>query len=103
MQERLIFKSVLGSQFRYCPIVWMFCSMQNNDMINKLHERSFRILINDQTSNFKTLLTESSDVCNHHRNILTLLTEAYEIQNNLAPLIMETMLERKIILSNFWN
>ena len=30
-------------------------------MINKLYERSFRIVLNDQTSNFETLFAESSN------------------------------------------
>ena len=34
-------------------------------MIYKLHERNLRIVLNDQTSNFETLLVESSDICNH--------------------------------------
>ena len=60
----------------------MFCSRQTNNMINQLH----------QTSKFETLFVEDSDICNNHRNIQTLImTEAYKIQNNLAPLIMETI------------
>ena len=38
-------------------------------MINKLNGRALRIVLNDQTSNFETLLIESSGVYNHHRNI----------------------------------
>ena len=41
------------------------------------------------------LLTKSSDILNHHRNIQTLMTEAYKIQNNFAPSIMETLLKTK--------
>ena len=51
--------------------------------------------LNNQTSNFETLLAESSDICSHHKNIQTLMTEAYKIQNNLAPPIIGTMLEIK--------
>ena len=83
-RKRLIFKSIVRARFMYCPIVWMFHSMQSNSMINKLHERFLGLLLNDQTSNFKTLLAESSNICNHHRNIQKLMTEAHEIQNNLA-------------------
>ena len=67
-------RKIIRSQFNYCPIVWMFCSRQTNNMINKLHERTLRIELKDQTSNFETLLAESSDICNYHRNIQTLMT-----------------------------
>ena len=36
-QKRLIFNSVVKSQFSYCPLVWMFCSRTSNNMINKVH------------------------------------------------------------------
>ena len=48
-------------------------------------------------------LVQSSDICNDQRNIPTLMTEAYKIQNNLAHPIMETMLERKTIPYNLRN
>ena len=65
-------------------------------MINKLHEKTLRIVLNDQTSNFETLLIEHCDICNHHRNIQTLMTEAYTIQNNVAHPVMETMFKTKL-------
>ena len=72
----------------------MFCSRQINN-INNLNERALRILLNDQTSNHETLLLESSDICNNHRNIQTLMTETYKMPNNISPPIMETMLEKR--------
>ena len=38
-QKRLIFNSLIKSQFNYCPLMWMFCSRTSNNMINKIHER----------------------------------------------------------------
>ena len=100
VQKSLIFKSVIRPQFSYCPVVWFFCSRQTNKMIDK---RALRIALNDQTGDFKTLLAESSNIFNHHKNIQTLMTDVYKIQNKLAPLIMETMLERKTIPYNLRN
>ena len=48
-------------------------------MIYKLNEKALRIVLNDQASNFKTLLVESSDISNHHRDIQTLTTETHKI------------------------
>ena len=42
-QEKLLYKSTIKSQFNYCPLVWMFCSRQSNNLINKIHERSLMI------------------------------------------------------------
>lgn len=79
----------------YCPTAWMSCSGQTKNMINKLLKRPHRIALNDRTSNFKTLLAESSDICNHHKNTQTLMTKAYKIQTNLAFSITETIPEKK--------
>ena len=38
-------------------------------MINKLHERSLRILLNNYSSGFNELLENNNAVCTHHRNI----------------------------------
>ena len=52
----------------------MFCSRQTNNMINKLHERALRIVLNDQTSKIERLFADSTDICNQHRNIQILMT-----------------------------
>ena len=49
----LLYKSMIKSQFNYCPLVWMFCSRQSNNLINKVHERGLRLAQRDEikTSN----------------------------------------------------
>ena len=46
-----------------------------NNMINKLHKKALRMVLNNQISNFETLLAGSSDICDQHRNIQTLMTD----------------------------
>ena len=54
-------------------------------MINKVHERALRVLLNDHESDFEKLLHINNDVCNHHRNIQTLLIEIFKIKKGFAP------------------
>ena len=61
-------------------------------MINKVHERALRVLLNDHESDFETLLEINNDVCNHHRNIHTLYIEIFKIKKGFAPPIMECIL-----------
>ena len=56
-----------------------------DNMINKLHERSFRIILNDYSSDFIILLENNNDICNHQRNIQALLFEVCKMKNGLAP------------------
>ena len=74
----------------------MFCSKISNNMINKIHERALRLILNvDHTSHFDTLLQNNSDTCNHHRNIQTLMAAIYKIKNNLNAPIMDFMFESR--------
>ena len=47
-KKELLFKSMMKSQFNYCPLVWMFCSRNANNLINKIQERSLRLTANDK-------------------------------------------------------
>ena len=73
----------------------MFCYRQANNIINKLHERALRIVLNDHISDFEELLHKSSEMSSHHRNIQMLMTELYKIKDELAPPIMDSMLNRR--------
>ena len=43
-KRKLILNTFIDSQFSYCPLVWMFCSRKMDRKINRLHERSLRIV-----------------------------------------------------------
>ena len=94
-EKNLLFNAVLKSQFNYCPLVWMFCSRRSNNMINKVHERALMVLLGDNLSDFESLLQNNKDICSHHKNIQTLMTEMFKIKNELAPPIVDSMLERR--------
>ena len=72
-------------------------------MINKIHERALRLILNDHTSDFDTLLQNNNDTCNHHRNIQILTTEIYKMKNNLNPPTMDNTFERKNNAYNLRN
>ena len=46
-EKVLLFNAVVKSQFNYCPLVWMFCSRTSNSMINRVHERALRVILDD--------------------------------------------------------
>ena len=59
------------------------------NMINELHERSLRVILNGYSSDFNILLKNNNVICNHHRNMKALLIEVFKMKNELAPPIME--------------
>ena len=58
----LLYKSVIKSQFNYCPLVWVFCSRQSNNLINKVHERGLRLTYRDETKDFQQILREQNEI-----------------------------------------
>ena len=77
-QKKLLYKSVIKSQFNYCPLVWIFCSRQSNNLINKTHEPSLRISNKDQKTS-------------HLRNLQVIITDICKIVNGVTPLIMNPL------------
>ena len=94
-EKKLMFNSIIKSQFSYCPLIWIFCLRTSNN-ISKLHERSLRIILNDYSSG-------NNDICNHHRNIQALLIEVFKTKNGLAPPIMESILNKIFNTYNLRN
>ena len=83
-QMKILISSFFNSQFSYCLLIWMFCSRMSNNKINKLQERSLRILYKDDCSNFEELLRKNNSVTIHIRNIQLLAIEMYKLKNNLS-------------------
>ena len=94
-QRRIIMKSFINSQFRYCVIVWMFHSRTLNRRINIIHERSLRIVYEDYKSSFEELLQKDHTVTVHVRNIQTLAVEVFKVKIGMAPKIMEDIFQLK--------
>ena len=61
-QKKLLYKSIIKSQFNYCSLVSMFCSRQSNNLINKIHERSLRISYKDQKTSYHNLLKTQNEL-----------------------------------------
>ena len=86
-------KTFIQSQFNYCPLLWMCHNRQFNTKINKLHERSLRIVYKKQDSTFQELLDLDNSVTVHQRNLQKLATEMYKVKTGIAPLIMNDVFE----------
>ena len=83
-KRRLIFKFFIESQFKYCPLTWMFCSRKSNNSINRLHKRSLRIVNNDYESIYEELLSHNNCFSIHDQSIHQLAAEIYKVANDLS-------------------
>ena len=64
----------------------MFSLRKSNKLINKVHERSLRIVSGD---NRRTILSWCKEMTTHQRNLQVLMAETYEIINGISPPIMD--------------
>ena len=60
------------------------CSRSTNNKINKLHERSLRIVYDDFNSKFEEILTKDGLFTIHHQNIQTLIIEMFKIHHGFS-------------------
>ena len=85
-------KSFIESQFRYCPLVWMFYSKKMHNRINKLHERALRVVYkNDDDLTFEELLVKDNSFSVHDRNLQRLAELMYKVKNGLCPLPVQNI------------
>ena len=68
---------------------------ENNNKINRLHERCLRIIYNDKRSSSNALLEKGGSVSIHERNIKILATEMFKVSTNLVPPQMQETFKLK--------
>ena len=59
-KKRVIYNTMIKSQFNCCPLVWMFCSGKSKNLINKVQERALSLTYKGNVNNFQTLLNENN-------------------------------------------
>ncbi len=102
-QRKTIMHSFILAHFGYCPLVWMFHSRELNNKINKIHQRSLRIVYQDHKSSFKDLLSKDKSFTIHERNIQTLGIELYKIAYGIAPKLMRLVFPTKAYMKYPWE
>ena len=79
-QAKILYKHLILSHFNYCCLVWMFCSKTLQNKINQIQKRALRIVYNEPNLNLDKLVELDKSTTIHIKNIITLLTEVYKLQ-----------------------
>ena len=93
-KKKNLLKAFIESQFKYCPLIWMFHNRNLNNKINHLHERGLRLIYNDYKTIFENLLAKDNNFCIHHTNLHALVTEIYKSIHGISEMNLETILAR---------
>ena len=86
-KRRLVMKTFVFSQFNYCPLVWSCHSRKLNNKLNRLQERTLRIVYNDKSSTFYKLLEKDKSVTIHIRNLQYFPTEIFKVKIGIRLLL----------------
>ena len=81
-RKQIPFKAFFESQFKYRPLIWMFCSRTANNRIDKLQERVLRLVYGDYETSFSDLLAINGSFTVHHTNIEILKVQPCKLYNN---------------------
>ena len=73
--KRLVMKVFISSQFSYCPLIWMNHSRTLNNKINRIHERSLRVVYDNKAVTFQELLDKDKAVSIYTKNLQILVTD----------------------------
>ena len=77
-QQKLITNAFIMSQFSYCPLISMFHSRAMEHRINRIHERTLRLIYPNK---------------HQLQNLQTLATEIYKAKNKISPEVVNSLFE----------
>ena len=76
---RILMKAFIESQFKYCPLLWMFHSRKLEKRINSLHERALRVVYKHDNLTLEQLLEKYNLFTRHERNLQKLAVAMYRV------------------------
>ena len=94
-KAKLIQNAFVLSMFRYCPLIWVFCSKTLNNIISKTHKKSLKVLYNIEEASLTELLAIDKSDTIHTQNLRVLVTEVFKSLNGLNPKFMQDLYEIK--------
>ena len=83
-QKEAVIDSFTFSNFNYCPLVWPFCLCKSSQKIEKLQLRCLRIIYNDYSSDYQTLLKLSQKPSMEIKRLRNLALEIFKTTSRFS-------------------
>ena len=91
-QRHLNPQSFVFLNFNYCPLVWHFTSMTSTNKIESIQKRALRLLFNDYTSTYDSLIAKANKPTMGLKRYRTLALEIFKTLNVSNPTYMQDLL-----------
>ena len=98
--SKVIMNSFILSQFRYCSLIWMFCSKKAYTKIKNIHFRSLKLVFDNYEMTYEELLEMCNSVSIHSLHLQSLMIEIFKCVNSLNPEFMWSLFENKNLIYN---
>ena len=82
-EKKTLIEAFVYSNFNYCPLVWHFTSMRSTNKIESIQKRALRLLYNDYTSTYDSLLAKANKPSMEIKLYGTLALEIVKTLNDL--------------------
>ena len=80
--------------------MWHFCSAKSVKRIEKIQERTLRILYNDFSSDFEFILNKSGKSTMEVKRLRTLALEVFKTLNNMNPEYMKKIFHKAVFTTH---
>ena len=90
-EKKALIEAFVFSNFNYCPLVWHFTSMTSTNKIESIQKRALRLLFNDYTSTYDSLITKANKPTMGLKRYRTLALEIFKTLNVSNPTYMQDL------------
>ena len=84
-EKKALIEAFVFSNFNYCPLVWHFTSMTSTNKIESIQKIALRLLYNNYTSTYDSLLAKANKPSMELKRYRTLALEIFKRLNVLNP------------------
>ena len=93
-ERKILTNSFIYSNFNYCPLVWHFSSRKSINEIENIQKRALRFLLNDYSSDYKTLLKKTNKCTMEVKRLRFLALEIFKAFNENCPTFIMDYFEK---------
>ena len=95
-QNEAVINRFIFSNFSYCPLVWNFCPCKSLQKIEKIQLRCLKIIYNDYSSDYQTLLKLGQKLSMEIKRLRSLTLEIFKTINDLNASFMKSIFSAKL-------
>ena len=92
LKKKALIEAFVFSNFDYCPLAWHFTYMTSTNKIGSIQKKALRLLYNDHTSNYDSLLAKANKPSMEAKRHRPLASEIFKTLNILNPTYMQDLL-----------